>query len=59
MERAAVPRAEACLALALPMGQATTYLHSARHQFTYYKTLGERTFAQVDDAQLFWRADPS
>lgn len=39
------------------MDHSTTYLNSARHQFTYYKTLGERTFSQVDDAHLFWRAD--
>jgi hypothetical protein len=39
------------------MDHATTYLHSARHQFTYYKTLGERTFAQLGDEHLLWRAD--
>ncbi len=29
------------------------YLSSLRKQFEYYKTLGEKTFAQLDDEQLF------
>lgn len=37
---------------------APTYLTSARHQFAYYKQLGERTFAQLEDHHLFHRADP-
>jgi hypothetical protein len=40
------------------MDHATTYLASARAQFAYYKALGEKTFAQLEDEQLFWRADP-
>jgi hypothetical protein len=31
------------------------YLISARKQFEYYKMLGEKTFAQVSDEQLFWQ----
>ena len=30
------------------------YLNSAITQFTYYKKLGEKTFAQLNDADLFW-----
>ncbi|MFD2520956.1 DUF1572 domain-containing protein [Emticicia soli] len=32
----------------------TDYLSSIRKQFEYYKMLGEKTFAQVSDEQLFW-----
>ena len=31
------------------------YLNSARKQFEYYKALGDRTFAQLSDEQLFWQ----
>ncbi len=31
------------------------YLESVRKQFEYYKLLGERTFAQLDDDALFWQ----
>ncbi len=31
------------------------YLSSARKQFEYYKMLGEKTFDQVTDEQLFWQ----
>lgn len=31
------------------------YLDSVRKQFSYYKMLGDKTFAQVDDEQLFWQ----
>lgn len=31
------------------------YLESVKKQFEYYKILGERTFAQVSDEQLFWQ----
>ncbi len=31
------------------------YLQSARKQFEYYKLLGEKTFAQLTDEQLFWQ----
>ncbi len=33
----------------------TDYLTSARKQFEYYKQLGEKTFAQLTDEQLFWQ----
>lgn len=31
------------------------YLNSAKKQFEYYKLLGEKTFAQIDDEKLFWQ----
>jgi len=31
------------------------YLDSVRKQFEYYKLLGEKTFSQVQDDQLFWQ----
>lgn len=31
------------------------YLESIRKQFEYYKLLGERTIAQLDEAELFWQ----
>lgn len=31
------------------------YLGSILQQFEYYKTLGERTFTQLSDDQLFWK----
>ena len=31
----------------------TDFLTSAKTQFEYYKSLGEKTFAQVSDEQLF------
>lgn len=31
------------------------YLSSVKKQFEYYKLLGEKTFAQLSDAQLFWQ----
>lgn len=31
------------------------YLESTRKQFEYYKLLGEKTFAQLNDDQLFWK----
>ncbi|RFS16505.1 DUF1572 domain-containing protein [Emticicia sp. C21] len=33
----------------------THYLTSTRKQFEYYKMLGEKTFAQLSDEQLFWQ----
>jgi hypothetical protein len=30
------------------------YLNSAKKQFQYYKSLGEKTMAQLDDKSLFW-----
>jgi hypothetical protein len=32
-----------------------TYLDSVKQQFTYYKSLGDRTFAQIKDEDLFWQ----
>jgi len=31
------------------------YLESVRKQFEYYKMLGDRTFDQLEDVQLFWQ----
>lgn len=31
------------------------YLQSALRQFNYYKSLGDKTFAQVPDEALFWQ----
>jgi hypothetical protein len=31
------------------------YLESMKKQFEYYKTLGDRTFDQLKDEQLFWQ----
>ncbi len=31
------------------------YLESVKKQFAYYKQLGDRTFSQVSDEQLFWQ----
>ncbi len=31
------------------------YLESVKKQFAYYKLLGEKTFAQLTDEQLFWQ----
>ena len=31
------------------------YLESAIKQFEYYKMLGEKTFEQLTDEQLFWQ----
>src|ERR1700744_5203351 len=33
----------------------TAYLASAKKEFERYKTLGEKTFAQVNDEALFWQ----
>ncbi|MGI4735920.1 MAG: DUF1572 domain-containing protein [Janthinobacterium lividum] len=35
------------------------FLSSARKQFAYYKLLGDQTFAQVSDEQLFWQPNPA
>lgn len=32
----------------------TSYLDSVKKQFAYYKSLGDKTFAQLTTAQLFW-----
>ena len=31
------------------------FLESTRKQFDYYKMLGDKTFAQLEDANLFWQ----
>ena len=31
------------------------YLESVKKQFEYYKMLGDKTFAQLSDEQLFWQ----
>lgn len=31
------------------------YIESVKKQFAYYKLLGEKTFAQLTDEQLFWQ----
>lgn len=31
------------------------YLHSITKQFEYYKVLGEKTFAQLSEEELFWQ----
>ena len=33
----------------------TNYLQSVIKQFEYYKMLGEKTFAQIEDEKLFWQ----
>ncbi len=33
----------------------TDYLNSVKKQFEYYKMLGEKTFDQLSDEQLFWQ----
>jgi hypothetical protein len=35
----------------------TNYLESVKKQFLYYKQLGEKTFEQLSDEQLFWQSD--
>jgi len=37
------------------MDMTNDYLGSAKKQFEYYKMLGEKTFAQLTDEQLFWQ----
>jgi len=32
-----------------------SYLFSIHKQFQYYKSLGDKTFAQLEDADLFWQ----
>ena len=34
------------------------YLESVRKQFQYYKLLGERTFDQLNETDLFWQFNP-
>jgi len=37
------------------MKAAQTYVESVIYQFNYYKSVGERTFNQLSDEQLFWQ----
>ena len=37
------------------MTSQENFLQSARKEFTYYKTLGEKAMAQVPDDKLFWQ----
>jgi hypothetical protein len=34
------------------------YLQSVRKQFEYYKSIGEKTFDQLQDKDLFWQYNP-
>lgn len=36
----------------------SSYLNSIHKQFAYYKGLGEKTFAQLDDENLTWQPGP-
>lgn len=36
----------------------TKYLESVKKQFAYYKQLGDKTFAQVNEKDLFWQYNP-
>lgn len=36
----------------------STYLSSMKKQFAFYKILGERTFDQLTDPDLFWQYNP-
>lgn len=37
---------------------SASYLESVRKQFRYYKMLGDKTFAQLTDEELFWQYNP-
>lgn len=37
---------------------SNNFLESSKKQFEYYKLLGEKTFDQVTDEQLFWQYNP-
>jgi len=37
------------------MMDAANYIESVRKQFQYYRTLGDRTFVQLEDSELFHR----
>lgn len=36
---------------------SNSYLNSVQKQFEYYKSLGDKTFAQLTDEQFFWQAN--
>ena len=35
-----------------------SYLNSIRHQFEYYKQIGEKSIEQLEDKDIFFQADP-
>jgi hypothetical protein len=37
----------------------SSYIKSVKTQFEYYKSLGDKTFAQLSDEQLFWQQNES
>lgn len=37
----------------------SNYLNSAHKQFQYYQQLAEKTFAQLEDEDLFWQYNPA
>ena len=34
------------------------FLNSVKTQFSYYKSLGEKTFDQLEDQDIFWQFNP-
>ncbi len=40
----------------MPTSLINNFLQSTRKQFTYYKMLGDKTFAQLPDEDLFWQS---
>ena len=36
----------------------TKYVESVKKQFAYYKQLGDWTFAQISEEDLFWQYNP-
>jgi hypothetical protein len=36
----------------------STYLNSVKKQFEYYQSVGEKTFDQLDEKDLFWQYNP-
>jgi len=36
----------------------TNYLESIQKQFQYYKLLGDKTFAQLEEKDIFWKQNP-
>jgi hypothetical protein len=40
-----------------PTAMHSTYLSSISKQFEYYKMLGDKSFDQLSDEQLFWKAN--
>lgn len=40
------------------MDYSTIYLSSVKKQFEYYKSVGEKTFAQLNEEELLWQYNP-